>query len=245
MISAMIFAGGVGERMKSADIPKQFLEVEGKPIIIHTLEHFSNHPEVDHIVVSCIESWIDVLKEQLVKHNIKKVVDVVPGGANGHQSIHNGLVRVAEYSNKEDIVLICDGVRPMLSEELISNCIKDTKVYGSAVPVTPSIDSVLYSEDGVMCGKSFVRSTTYITQAPQGYTMEKIMWAHDEAERRGIVSPTSSSELLIELGEEVHIFHGIRENIKVTTPEDLHVLRATQYYNHYKMFAKEELKYGL
>ena len=245
MVSAMIFAGGVGERMKSADIPKQFLEIEGKPIIIRTLEHFSNHPEVDAIVISCIASWIDVLKEQIDKFNIKKVVDVVPGGSNGHESIHNGLVRVQEYSKPEDLVLICDGVRPILTEELISTCIAETRKYHSAVPVTPSIDSVLYSEDGIMCGKSFVRSTTYITQAPQGYTMEKIMWAHAEAERRGIVSPTSSSELLIELGEEVHIFTGIRDNIKVTTPEDLHVLRATQYYTHFKNFAKEELKYGI
>ncbi|MFV0343465.1 MAG: 2-C-methyl-D-erythritol 4-phosphate cytidylyltransferase [Anaerocolumna sp.] len=245
MVTAMLFAGGVGERMKSTDIPKQFLEVEGKPIIIHTLEHFSRHSEVDYIVISCIASWIDVLKQQLEKFNIKKVVDVVPGGNNGHESIHNGLVRVQEFSAPEDIVLICDGVRPMLSDELISNCISDTKEYGSAVPVTPSIDSVLYSEDGVLCGKSFVRSTIYITQAPQGYTMEKIMWAHEEAVRRGIKSPTSSSELLIELGEQVHIFTGIRENIKVTTPEDLRTLRATQYYHHYKIFAKEELKYGL
>ncbi len=245
MVSAMIFAGGVGERMKSADIPKQFLEIEGKPIIIRTLEHFSNHPEVDAIVVSCISTWIDVLKEHIKKFNIQKVVDIVPGGSNGHESIHNGLVRVQEYSKPEDLVLICDGVRPILTEELISTCIADTRIYQSAVPVTPSIDSVLYSEDGIMCGKSFVRSTTYITQAPQGYTMEKIMWAHDEAERRGIASPTSSSELLIELGEQVHIFTGIRDNIKVTTPEDLHVLRATQYYTHFKNFAKEELKYGI
>lgn len=245
MVSAMIFAGGVGERMKSADIPKQFLEIEGKPIIIRTLEHFSNHSEVDAIVISCIASWIDVLKEHIKKFNIQKVVDIVPGGSNGHESIHNGLVRVQEYSKPEDLVLICDGVRPILTEELISTCIADTRKYQSAVPVTPSIDSVLYSEDGIMCGKSFVRSTTYITQAPQGYTMEKIMWAHAEAERRGIESPTSSSELLIELGEQVHIFTGIRDNIKVTTPEDLHVLRATQYYTHFKNFAKEELKYGI
>ncbi len=245
MVSAMIFAGGVGERMKSADIPKQFLEIEGKPIIIRTLEHFSNHSEVDAIVISCIESWIDVLKEQIKKFNISKVVDIVPGGSNGHESIHNGLVRVQEYSKPEDLVLICDGVRPILTEELISTCIADTRKYQSAVPVTPSIDSVLYSEDGVMCGKSFVRSTTYITQAPQGYTMEKIMWAHAEAKRRNIDSPTSSSELLIELGEQVHIFTGIRDNIKVTTPEDLHVLRATEYYTHFKNFAKEELKYGI
>ena len=99
------------------------------------------------------------------------------------------------------IILICDGVRPMLSEELITNCIKDTKKYKTAVPVTPSIDSLLYSEDGETCGKSYQRSTMYITQAPQGYTMERILWAHEEAYKRGITNPVSSSELFIELGD--------------------------------------------
>ena len=133
----------------------------------------------------------------------------------------------------------------MLSEELISNAIHDTYQYQTAVPVTPSIDSLLYSEDGNMCEKSYQRSSMYITQAPQGYTMEKILWAHDEAYKRGITNPVSSSELLIELGEPVHLFIGERDNIKVTTPEDLELLRAKFYYQHYINFAKEAMKYGL
>lgn len=244
MISALIFAGGVGARMKSKEIPKQFLEVEGKPIIIHTLEHFSNHDMVDNIVVVCLESWIEELKRGIEKYGIKKVVGIIPGGKTGFQSIHNGLVRIAETSKDDDIVLICDGVRPMLSENLITTCITDAKIYGSAVPVTPSIDSVLYSDDGNMCSKNIERKKIYITQAPQGYTMKKIMDAHDEAMRRGVES-VSSGDLLIELGQEIHIFKGIRENIKVTTPEDLNSLRATQYYEHFKNFSREELKYQI
>ena len=119
------------------------------------------------------------------------------------------------------------------------------KKYKTAVPVTPSIDSLLYSEDGETCGKSYQRSTMYITQAPQGYTMERILWAHEEAYKRGITNPVSSSELFIELGEKVHLFLGERFNIKVTTPEDLTTLRSQFYYENYKQFAKEELKYGL
>lgn len=244
MVSAVIFAGGKGQRMKSNDVPKQFLEIEGKPIIIRTLEHFSNHPRVDNIVVVCIESWLDELNSSLKKYGIKKVIATVPGGATGHQSIHNGLVKVAEIAKEDDIVLICDGVRPMLTEELITTCINDTREFGTAVPVTPSIDSVLYSEDGKNCCKSHERKTMFITQAPQGYTVGKIMWAHKEAELRHI-DPVSSGELLIELGETIHIFQGIRENIKVTTPEDLQSLRAIQYYEHFKQFSKEVLKYGL
>lgn len=245
MISAVIFAGGVGSRMKSADIPKQFIEVEGKPIIIHTIEKFESHLQVDKIVVACLENWIPVLEWELKKYNIEKVISIVPGGSNGHESIHNGLMEVNKYSSNDDIVLICDGVRPLISEKLITTCIEETKKFGTAVPVTPSIDSVLESKDGVFCNKNYDRSTMFITQAPQGYYMEKIMWAHQEAAKRNIKAPTSSSELLIELGEKVHLFIGDRQNIKVTTPEDLYTLRSSYYYDHYKSFAKEELKYGL
>lgn len=242
----MLFAGGSGVRMKDSDIPKQFLEIGGKPIIIHTMEHFANHPLVDAIVVACKADWIEYLNNLIKEFNVPKVRAVVPGGKNGFDSIHNGVVAVAEFSkNPDDIILICDGVRPMLSEKLITNCINDTIKYKSAVPVTPSIDSLLYSEDGISCGKSYQRSTMYITQAPQGYTMERILWAHNEAYKRGITNPVSSSELFIELGEKVHIFLGERFNIKVTTSEDLTTLRAQFYYNNYKQFAKEELKYGL
>ena len=244
MVSALIFAGGIGQRMKSLDIPKQFLEIEGKPIIVRTMEHFSNHPMVDNIVVVCVENWLDVLNQDIEKFGIKKVIKTVPGGATGYHSIHNGLLEAAKVAGDDDIVLICDGVRPMLSEELITTCIEDARKYESAVPVTPSIDSVLYSEDGENCNKNYERRKMFITQAPQGYTMRKIMWAHEQAEEKHL-DPVSSGELLIELGENIHIFQGIRENIKVTTPEDLESLRAIQYYEHYKQFAKEVLKYGL
>lgn len=243
MVAAVIFAGGVGARMKSADIPKQFIEVDGKPIIVRTLEVFSQHPGVDKIYVSCLESWINVLNAHIQHYGIKKVEAVVPGGSNGYESIHNGLMAAAEGASPDDLVLICDGVRPMISNQLISNCIRETAEYGSAVPVTPSIDSVLESKDGTYCNKNYPRSEMFITQAPQGYTFEKILWAHEEAAKRNITNPTSSSELLIELGEAVHIFIGERQNIKVTTPEDLYTLRSHYYYQHYRRFAQEEFKY--
>ncbi|MEE1318787.1 MAG: IspD/TarI family cytidylyltransferase [Ruminococcus sp.] len=245
MIHVVIFAGGVGARMKSLDIPKQFINVDGKPIIVRTLENFSTHPQVDDIVIACLEDKIDYMWDLIAKYKVQKVTSIVPGGENGHGSIHNGLVEIQKFSSPDDIVMICDGVRPLISHQLISDCIETAQKYETAVPVTPSIDSVLQSEDGETCCKSLPRKQMYITQAPQGYTMKRIMDAHDEAERLGITNPISSSELLIELGQTVHIFKGERDNIKVTTPEDLQSLRSRYYYRSFKNFAKEELKYGL
>ena len=240
MVTAMLFAGGIGARMHSSDLPKQFLEIGGKPIIVHTMEHFARHPRVDGIVIACKEDWIDYLVELIQRFSVKKVRSVVPGGKTGFASIHNGVAATAAFSREpDDIILICDGVRPMLSEKLITDCITHTMQYRTAVPVTPSIDSLLYSTDGSTCSKSYDRNTMYVTQAPQGYTMERILWAHEE--KRGILNPISSSELFIELGEPVHLFRGERFNIKVTTPEDLVTLRAQFYYENYKKFAKEEL----
>ena len=227
MVTAMLFAGGVGRRMKSDDLPKQFIEIGGKPIIVRTMEHFEKHPEVDQIVVACKEDWIDHLEALIKDYKITKVHSVVPGGATGYASIHNGVRETAKFmTDPDDIILICDGVRPMLTERLISDSIRYARECGTSVPVTPSIDSLLFSEDGKFCEKSYERSSMYITQAPQGYTMEKILWAHSEAERRGILNPVSSSELFIELGEKVRLFEGERINIKVTTQEDLEILNA-------------------
>lgn len=243
MVHAMLFAGGTGTRMKSENIPKQFIEVDGKPIIIRTLENFAFHPLVDDIVIACIASGIDHLKKLIEQYRIPKVRNIVEGGSSGFESIHNGLVEVAKNADESDVVLICDGVRPVMSEQLISECIGLAKEYETAVPVVRSIDSVLVSEDGKNCNVNMPRENMYITQAPQGYTMRKIMWAHDEAARRGLINPTSSADLMIELGETVRIFIGERDNIKVTTPEDLFTLRSHYYYEHYKRFAKEEFRY--
>lgn len=245
MVHAMLFAGGTGTRMRNGNIPKQFIEVDGVPIIVRTLKQFAKHPLVDDIVISCIASGIEHLKDLIEEYKIPKIKAIVPGGSSGFESIHNGVVKVAEEAKDTDVILICDGVRPVISEQLISDCIALTEKYETAVPVVKSIDSVLVSTDGKTCRENMPRENMYITQAPQGYTMRKILWAHDEAERRGIVNPTSSADLMIELGEEVHIFLGERDNIKVTTPEDLYTLRSHYYYEHYTRFAREEFKYDL
>ena len=131
---AVIFAGGAGLRMHTKSRPKQFLELNGKPIIIYTIELFDNHPQIDGIVVACIEPWIPFLKKQLRKFEINKVVDVVPGGATGQDSIYNGLCAAERYANGDDsIVLIHDGVRPLITEETITDNIKKVSQCGSCI----------------------------------------------------------------------------------------------------------------
>ena len=245
MVSVVIFAGGTGVRMKSADIPKQFLELDGKPIIVRVLEKFAAHPQVDRIVVACLESYIEHLQSLIEHFSISKIDAVVPGGATGFDSIHNGLVRATRDMALDDVVLISDGVRPVLTAELISTCIETARQFETAVPVVPSIDSVLQSADGEHCRKALPRGQMFITQAPQGYTVRKIMWAHDEAVRRGLPSPVSSSELLIDLGEEIHLFMGDQDNIKVTTDYDLHVLRSRYEYQKHHGNKDTEATHGL
>ncbi len=230
MVSVVIFAGGTGVRLKSADKPKQFLDVDGKPIIIRTLEKFAFHPEVDAIVVACLADWISYLEELVARFNIPKITAIVPGGKNGFESIHNGLLKAAEPMNDNDVVLISDGVRPILTNELISNCIATARKYGTAVPCVPSIDSVLQSPDGETCRVAMPRNEMFVTQAPQGYLLSRILWAHGEVERQHLPAPVSSSELFISLGEEIHLVPGDQDNIKVTTDYDLHVLKSRYEY---------------
>ncbi len=245
MVHAMLFAGGTGTRMKSKNVPKQFIEVDGIPIIIRTLQKFALHPEVDDIVVACIPSGIDHLENLIKNYRVPKVRAIVPGGITGYNSIHNGVMEVNKNAAPDDIILICDGVRPIISDALISECIALAKQYETAIPVVKSIDSVLISYDGATCSQNMPREEIYITQAPQGYTMRKILWAHEEVEKRGIQNPTSSADLMIMLGEKIRIFLGERENIKVTTPEDLYTLRSHYYYEHYRRFAREEPTYDV
>jgi len=230
MVSVVIFAGGTGVRLKSADKPKQFLEVDGKPIIIRTLEKFAFHPEVDAIVVACLADWIAHLERLIADFHIPKITAVVPGGKNGFESIHNGLLKAAEPMSDDDVVLISDGVRPILTNELISHCIATARQFGTAVPCVPSIDSVLQSADGETCRVALPRAEMFVTQAPQGYRLSRILWAHDEVARRHLPAPVSSSELFISLGEEIHLVPGDQDNIKVTTDYDLHVLKSRYEY---------------
>ena len=205
--------------------PKQFLQFYGKELIIHTLENFQNHPEIDGIVVVCIEDWIPYLKKLLEKYQIDKVKSVVPGGATGQESIYRGLVAIHEYADDDSIVLVHDGVRPFVNESLISDCIKSVKEHGSAITVTPAIETIVTSKDGKITGITD-RSKCYHAKAPQCFILGELLSAHEKARKEGNTNMIDSASLMQHYGRELYTVMGNFDNIKITTPADFYTFKA-------------------
>lgn len=217
---AMIFAGGTGQRM-GAEIPKQFLKVCGKEIIIHTLELFESNENVDEIYVACIEEWIPYLNNLINKYTVSKVKKVFPGGKTGQDTIFLSL-NEAKKDNENAIVLIHDGVRPLVSEETINNCIKTVEEYGNAVTVTKSIETPIQSYDGLTVANMPTREISYTAQAPQCYYLNDLYKLHlvERKSNPNYEGILDSCTLMYKYGIKPHIVEGNRGNIKVTTPED-------------------------
>lgn len=225
---AIIFAGGTGQRMKTTSKPKQFLEVHGKPIIIYTLEHFQNHSLIDGIILVCVEGWIQYCKELLVKYNVAKVARVVSGGVNGQESIFNGLMAASEiYSDDDTIVLIHDGVRPLINRETITECIETVKKHGNAVTVSSAIETVFLKENNSNCvGKIFDRSKCEMAKAPQCFRLQEIFTVHKKARLENINHFIDSASMMQYYGHNLYTVEGPAENIKITTPSDFYIFRA-------------------
>lgn len=225
---AVIFAGGVGSRMHSKERPKQFLEMYNKPIIIHTLEYFQNHPMIDAIVVVCIESWIPYLKELLYKFRIGKVKAVVPGGETGQLSIFHGLKAAKEIAeNKRAIVLIHDGVRPLITEKLITDNIESVKMYGSAI-TSAKVKETILVVDEKDSSIDYVpsRNNSRVAKAPQSFWLDDILATHEKALEKGETVWVDSCTMMQEYGFKMHLIDGPSQNIKITTPEDFYTMRA-------------------
>lgn len=226
MIVALLTAAGHGTRMEQ-DIPKQFMHVEDKPIIVHTMEAFQKHPSIDAIVVVTLPSWIEVLKAYAKQFNITKLRWIVAGGSTGQESIHNGLMAIKDDMKPEDVVMIHDGNRCMVSDEIISDSIATFKQHGSAVTAIPCVEAVFRSsDDGESSTVSIPREQLYRTQTPHTYTLDKLLWAHSEAEKRGIENTAATCTLMQELGETIYFSKGSEENLKITTVDDLIIYKA-------------------
>ena len=225
MVTALLTAAGTGSRMHQ-DIPKQFMHVGDRPILIHTLERFQQHPSIDSIIVVTLENWVDVVKAYANQFNITKLKWVVPGGDTGQESIYNGLQELANHCEDNDVIMIHDGNRCNVSQEVISNSIATFKEHGSAVAAIPCVEAVFRSADGVSSEEQIPRDELWRTQTPHTYSFAKIRWAYDEAKNRNITSVVASCTLMQILGEKVWFSQGSEENLKITTVEDLKIFES-------------------
>ena len=224
----LLIAGGSGNRM-GQDIPKQFMHVDGAPIIIWTLKAFEQHPDIEAIAVVCLRGWETVLQSYANQFCIKKLKWIFPGGDTGFESIHNGIYGLKEAGcDDEDMVLIHDGVRPLLSQEIISSNIAICKAYGYAITGIQCREAILESHDGFTTKTSIPRDMLIRTQTPQTFRLGNIITAHEHAKVKGITNTVSSCTLIAELEEdiEMHIVPGSEKNIKITSVEDLEMIKA-------------------
>ena len=222
---ALIIAGGVGARMHQ-DIPKQFITVNEKPVIVYTLEAFQKHVEIDAIAVVCISGWENVLTAYANQFNITKLKYIIPGGENGQGSIRNGVYELEKHFSSDDIVLIHDAIRPMVSAEIISDCIVTAKQKGSAIAAIPCAEAMLQTDDGDISTGSYPRANLRRTQTPQGFSIGKICDLHRRALECGITNSVASCTLMIEMCEQVYFSAGSEKNIKLTTVEDIDIFKA-------------------
>lgn len=224
---AIIFAGGVGTRMNTKDRPKQFLVVHGKPIIVHTIEKFQEHNEVDGIIVVCVEGWLEYMKEMQYRYRLDKIGKIVTGGKTGQLSIYNGL-KAAEsiYGVEDTIVLIHDGVRPLITAKVISDNIECVKKYGNAITCAPTKESVvLVNEENVILSV-VEREDSRTAKAPESFYLKDILAADEDSISRGIINEIDSCTLMAHHGAKMHVVDGDYGNIKITTPEDFYTFRA-------------------
>lgn len=224
---AVIFAGGVGKRMNSKDRPKQFLLVHGKPIIVHTIELFEYHEQIDGIVVVCVKDWIPYMEEMKYRYRLEKIGKIVPGGETGQLSIYNGLCAAEElYGTNGNIVLIHDGVRPLINEKTITDNIESVKANGSAITCKLATETViLVDKDSKVCEVPS-REASRMAQAPQSFWLNDILEVHRRALADGQRNMIDSCTMMRTFGKELSVVIGPTENIKITTPDDFYIFRA-------------------
>lgn len=223
---ALIFAGGTGQRMNTRTKPKQFLELHGKPILVYTLEQFQRHPEIDGIILVSLESWIGYCQELIDYYRLSKVMAVVSGGDTGQASIFCGLDKAHTIYPNESIVLIHDGVRPLIDQETITKAIQCVKDSGTAVTVSPVSETITLSDGFGGVEKIIDRSRCQLAKAPQCFRLGDIYAAHLRAQAEGYADFIDSASLMKHYDYQLYTVEGPVENIKITTPYDFYLFRA-------------------
>lgn len=224
---AIIIAGGVGSRM-GHDIPKQFIEVEGKPVLMYTLEGFQKHPMVDVIVLVCIDGWQEDVRRWCAQSGITKLRKIVTGGASGQESIRNGVFSLEGECAQDDVVIIHDGIRPLVDAFVLTDVIEKCLRYGNAVTSLPYNEQIFVVDDEISTVKYIPRETLRRVSTPQAYLFGRLDSAYHEAFERkiGIYGSSYTNTMMVELGERLYFAAGSDKNVKLTTPDDLEWFRA-------------------
>lgn len=222
----VIFAGGVGRRMNTKGKPKQFLEVHGKPIIVHTIDIFQNTEAIDAVVVVCVSDWLDYMNNLVERFNLTKVKAVVAGGETGQMSIFKGLEAAEQLATDDAVVLIHDGVRPLINEEVINANIQSVKETGSAVTSVRAKETVVLVNDSSKISEVVDRTRSFIAKAPQSFYLSDILSVERDAISKGITDAIDSSTLMGMYNRGLTIVEGPYENIKITTPDDFYMFKA-------------------
>ena len=229
MTTAIIIAGGHGQRM-GQDIPKQFINVYDKPIIIYTLESFQKHPMIDSVLVVCLDGWHDVLRAYARQYGITKLTQVVSGGATGQESIRNGVYALEGCCTDDDIIVIHDGIRPLVDAEVLTDVILKCREFGNAVTSLPYNEQifVVSQEDKTTTTQYIPRETLRRVSTPQAYFFGKLLTSYRRAfaEEIGIFGSAYANTMMVELGERLHFAAGSDKNIKLTTKDDLELFKA-------------------
>ncbi|MBQ1324965.1 MAG: 2-C-methyl-D-erythritol 4-phosphate cytidylyltransferase [Solobacterium sp.] len=222
---ALITAGGVGSRTGQF-VPKQFINVFDKPVIIYTMESFQNHPEIDAIYVACLEGWEGFMDLYAKQFGITKLKGIVRGGKTGQESIENVLAVIEKECSPDDIVMVQDGARPYVEPQIISANIETCRLHGNAVTAIDCKEAMLVTADKISSRSSVDRETLYRTQTPHTMYLKDMLALHEEAKAKGITGSVATCTLLIECGYEVWFVPGSDFNFKITSREDLMLFRA-------------------
>lgn len=224
---AIIIAGGAGHRM-GQDIPKQFINVYDKPVLIYTLESFQQHPQIDAIELVCINGWHDVAWAYAKQFNINKLQWMVSGGENGQESIRNGVYHLEGICADDDIIIIHDGIRPLVEPSVLSDVISKCQQYGNAVTSMPYNEQIFVADDEISTVKYIPRETIRRVSTPQAYRFDKLDWAYHEAYEKqiGIYGSSYTNTMMVELGERLYFAAGSDKNIKLTTKDDLEIFKS-------------------
>lgn len=227
MTTAIIIAGGSGSRM-GQDIPKQFINVYDKPVLIYTLEGFQKHPQIDAIEVVCIEGWHDVVWAYAKQFGIDKLKWIVLGGKTGQESIRNGVYNLEGKVSEDDIIIIHDGIRPLVDETVLTDVIVKARQYGNAVTSLPYNEQIFVIDDEISTTKYIPRETLRRVSTPQAYQFGLLNEKYHEAYEKevGIYGSSYTNTMMVELGVRLYFAAGSDKNIKLTTKDDLEMFKA-------------------